>query len=430
MVRLTGCLAPCAAALVLAPGAAADVIFVPNQAPTITAALAGAVDGDVIVIAKGTYHELVDIDDLGVSLVANGLPVRIDSITVRNLSAGKTVLLQKLEVGPIDSDAFEDHDGITCIANDGAIRIQQCTAEGDYGDAGDLFFSELAFDGGAGLSLLDCADVTSIHSTFRGGQGAPLDDEDVESHCTHGGPGISVRSSRLALYDADCTGALGGGVNDTTPATGGKGGAGLLNISGEVHAAGSSFVGGPGGWGDCDFLSGSCGDGGTGGDGIRQTTALASLTIRDNTYAPAAGGPAGGPGGLAGHPGQNVAVLAGTAQAFPAPHRVLHLNSPVFEGKPIQLIVEGQPGDLAMLHLGFAPGWLPTAAYQGVYQITPPAILVVLGVLTGPSLSLSSTAPELGPGIEHVAADAQLIIGAGSDVLLGGAKTLVLLNNP
>jgi len=54
------------------PAAAATTIHVPANQPTISAALAAAVDGDTIEVAPGTYHEHLDFTGKDVSLVSSG----------------------------------------------------------------------------------------------------------------------------------------------------------------------------------------------------------------------------------------------------------------------------------------------------------------------------------------------------------------------
>lgn len=57
-----------------APAAAATTIHVPADQPTISAALAVAVDGDTIEVAPGTFNEAPDFEGKDVDLVASGGP--------------------------------------------------------------------------------------------------------------------------------------------------------------------------------------------------------------------------------------------------------------------------------------------------------------------------------------------------------------------
>ena len=67
------------------PAAATTTIHVPADQPTISAALAAAVDGDTIEVAPGTYHEHLDFTGKDVSLVSSGGP---DATTIDADSTG------------------------------------------------------------------------------------------------------------------------------------------------------------------------------------------------------------------------------------------------------------------------------------------------------------------------------------------------------
>ena len=416
------------AVLLLVASAHADVIRVPADHPTINQALAAASDGDLILLSAGDYPELVVIDDLDVDLVAKGFPCRVRSITVKDLAAGKTVLLQNLEVGPLGAAPNDDRDAITCLQSAGSVRIEECTAQGDAGSPGSHVPFTFPLEGASGVRVESCQDVVIVHGTLTGGHGGTLFDEDFDVNATDGGPAVNIRDSRVALHGLSAAGGNGGSVDDTQTDSGGDGGAGVLNVSGQVHVEDCQLTGGSGGFADCDFFIGVCGQGGYGGDGIRQTQPVASLSVRHNLYAPGTGGP-GGDGVLA-PDGKNVAVLAGAVQKFAAPPRQLQFNTPTPEGLLETVQVSGQAGDLVILHVGLAPGWTFKPVYQGVYELGAPLLVLPLGVVTGLPFELAAVVPDLGPGVEHVAFPVQLVIGDGTGFTLGPSKTLVLYEGP
>ena len=416
LARATG------AVLLLAFPAVADVIHVPAEQPTVAAAVAVAVDGDLILVSAGTYAQQVDVDGLSISIVGLGSPVKLRSVTVRNIPADESVLLQNLEIGngfPIDANA----DAVTCLDCGGSVRIESCTVVGDWGDAGALF-TILPKDAGSGLRLVNCLDVAVVHSILAGGVGGTLDDEDLQFGPTDGGPGANVRTSHVAFFDTVLQGGAGGNVNDTVADSGGAGAAGLLNVTGVVHLSGCTLMGGSGGWGDCEFPFPGCGAGGLGGDAIHQTTSVAAFSARDLTLFPGHGGIGGD--GTPTPDGQVFGLEGGSMQTYSEPHRDLEVTSSVAEGEHVLLTVSGEVGDQLFLLVSLTPIWLEKPALQGLYSVSPPVVVQSLGTLAAPFLSLDAVVPELGPGLTHLVGRVQLVVGDAGGILLGPSSTLVL----
>jgi hypothetical protein len=404
----------------IGPGALAGVLHVPAGQPTIADAVSAAADGDIVLIAPGTWDEVVVVDGKAVSLVGDGPGVEVGHVTVRDLPAGAVVLLQNLVLG---SPAVEDA-ALSLLDNAGTVLVRGCSGEGHWGWA-PTYFGTQGTDGWPGCFIKDSGVVALSDCSFTGGEGGWLEDEDVQAWTTSGGPGLRVRGTQVALHEVTAEGGGGGNVTDTTIKPGGHGGAGLHNVSGTVHAAGSVLRGGHGGWGDCDHFLGACGSGGVGGDAVLQNDASASLTLRDNTHLPGAGGHSGD--GIPAPSGADLQVLGGPATTFSAAHRSLAADSPVREGQLSSLIIQGLPGDQLVLLAGLQPAFVLKPALQGAF-LQLPLLTIALGTPASGELTLSSTVPDLGPGIGHLVVHVQLVVGDGSGFLLGPAVHQVLLD--
>jgi predicted outer membrane repeat protein len=133
-----GALALLAATSALAGAVHADIIHVPRDQPTIGAAIAVAVSGDVIELAPGCYTEAFSIDD--------------DSVTIRGSGPRQSVVL----AAPPDSVVL-----VTGSASpDRLVELQSLTIEGDW---------VLSLGGGAMLlrDLLVRADDTGVSPAFE-----------------------------------------------------------------------------------------------------------------------------------------------------------------------------------------------------------------------------------------------------------------------
>lgn len=72
-------------------------------------------------------------------------------------------------------------------------------------------------------------------------------------------------------------------------------------------------------------------------------------------------------------------------------------QAPVHEGESLVLDVRGEPGDLVAVFVSPLPGYLPSAAHQGVLLTGDPSLAVVLGPLDSHGHpSLASHVPPLG----------------------------------
>jgi len=100
---------PLLVGLAPAPTAHAQTVWVVDQAAgpgadfaTLGDALAVANDGDTLLVRDGDYAEAIVIDGLGIDLVAEETSlVVVRGLTVRNLAAGRSVVVHGIEVAPL-----------------------------------------------------------------------------------------------------------------------------------------------------------------------------------------------------------------------------------------------------------------------------------------------------------------------------------------
>jgi len=427
------CLAACVlTTLGSVPDAEAATVWkVPSVAPNIQLAVNVAAPGDVILVAPGTYTEVVQVDGKGISIVADGNPALITSLAtleVRNVPAGQTFLLDGFFLDL--PNAFLGPD-IPFVAEDnlGALRIQNCTFHGDPGYPGQGQL--VAYAGTVAAQVWDSASVTFHHCTFEGGNGASLFDEDIDFAATDGGHGLQVISSTVDVYDSFVRGGVAGSYYDTVGKSGRSGGS-AVRASGTsvVQVHGSTLVGGHGGASDCD-LSG-CGDGGPGGSGVL-LSGTSHGSVRDNSYQPGMGGPAGGFGAQDGSDGQAVLVGSpGSSQAeFNATYRAFDVSSPVREGAAAVLTLTGEPGDAVLLFGSLASGHTALPGRAGDFLVGFPLLLtgITLGSLP-PSGTTQLLLPitDLGPGIDALALSLQPAFLDMNGAWLGPVEMPVLVD--
>jgi hypothetical protein len=412
-------------AFALAPAAVTargDVIVVQAGGPfaTLQAAVDAAQDGDTILV-KGSWNgqaEAVQILDKGLTLIGDlGATVKLGSVSVRSLDAGKTVLLRHLQI--VGQWPFDEEGALELFQNDGRVRVEACSITGSGGSTGTWTPEVISsHDGQVGASVSFCADAAFHACTISGGVGATLTDDGFELNPSSGGDGLTLRSSTVVMQGCILKGGDGGHGFDGGE-SGGSGGHALENKTAVLTLEDCRLSGGDYGSGDCS-VSG-CGSAGGAGTGLLSSFAAASTTLRASALA----------GGKKSTGGQNVGmiVLAGVVGDYAAAANPFTVTSPVREQGEITLAAGGKPGDALFLWMALAPGSLVKPAFQGSLLIGPPIVLVHLpmGVVPadGPAI-VTSIIPEL--GVDTLTAWLQLVVSRNGETLLGPWASVTLLD--
>ncbi|MCA9309944.1 MAG: right-handed parallel beta-helix repeat-containing protein, partial [Phycisphaerales bacterium] len=227
---------------------AADLL-VPSQYPTIQDAVDAAVDGDVIIIAEGTYAEEVAVASRAITLMAEpGVSARISGSTGPALSVtgtgselvdvqdlqlqGGTSLLGAVRVeqaqlrmtDTVVSDAVGD--GIQ--VNSANLRLTRCTVagcplegiDGDGTSVIDLIDTSITDNGQEGINLFAGPTLTisggSIERNALSGIRLSSDEVNVIEDCLfsdNGGDGIFNASEDTEITDCTFMTNLGSGVD-------------------------------------------------------------------------------------------------------------------------------------------------------------------------------------------------------------------------
>ncbi|HKD99372.1 MAG TPA: hypothetical protein VKE69_00050, partial [Planctomycetota bacterium] len=240
------------------------------------------------------------------------------------------------------------------------------------------------------------------------------------------GDGLRSVASDVVLYDTVCKG--GPGALGAGGAGGGFGGSAARVIDGSLFASGSSFLGGNGG--PCGKNSfGVCGNGGSGGDGLRLEGASPSVSLLAPTLAGGSGGTAFAPC-VAGSSGQASVVLAGASATIAGNAGSFSAESPIRGGHSSTFAFSSAPGDAAFVLLALGQGDVPIPALSGVLLLDAPFLAFPIGVADASgALEASVPIPSPPPAMEGATVYLQsLFVQAGGSVLLGAGSSLVLLS--
>lgn len=411
---------------VAAPSArAADVWRVPSQIANIKIAVALAAPGDVIRVANGTYNEIVVVDGKGVTLVADGIAT-IATVEVRNVPAGDTFVLDGFLLA-LPAVVQGAQTPFLAQDNAGALRLQDCTFQGEDGYAGHLPSTTSPYPGSTGARIETSADVIVDGCRFFGGDGATLFDEDFDWSGTSGGSALEVHDSSVVVTQCELYGGVGGDQDDTVAYGGGDGGNGVASSGASfVSVMGCLIETGRGGYSECTFFG--CGLGGDGGDGVHQS-GPGTAWVRGNSYSLGVGG--GDGDGLGSGP-DGVPVDGGAQVVFPALHQGFDVASPVFEGASTTFeFGEATPGDPVLLFGSLDPGFLPKALHHGVFGLGSTLLLpgtFVGSIDIGGHLSVPLTIPDV-PGVGALDLHLQpVFVTVPSGPLLGPSRVLTIID--
>lgn len=411
----------------------AEVIVVDaNDGPgtdftSLSAAIAAAKNGDVLLMRSGTYDGIFSILDKAIAIIADdGADVVVTStaltqvidatIQVSGTPPG-TVLLRGLTLAsdPPASTAFA-RPALT-VQHNGAsahVFLEGCIVTASTGGG-------LLIEGGAPTTI---------------------------THCSGQGP-----DGRLSTLGADVQPVAGVRLNDykttifASSFRGGDGRDGVLTSSGLQPATqGEAGVRVASAFWPYDVLSDSTFEGGSGGDGLK---------VGATCLAPAKGGPgirvvagsahfaqAVGSGGAPGAPvpscGQTAAAgdavsvgfLGQTPTPLPGqPGRAI-APPPRREGEATTITVEGPPSHAAFLLVGYAPTRVFSGQLSGVLATIPSSILALGNLPPSGAIPLPTHAPALPVGVESAMAFLQPITQAPStsQATLGAPSVLVVLD--
>ena len=136
-----------------------------------------------------------------------------------------------------------------------------------------------------------------------------------------------------------------------------------------------------------------------------------------------------------GHPAPGLALNAppGTVTSFSAPARDLSISSPLREGQPGTLTIQGEVGDFAWVIVSLGAAYQPLAPKQGVLLLDSSVLLlpVAVGVITSPSgtLTVPFVTPQLNPVLKGLTVPMQLAVQAGGVTTLESVTLLGWLDS-
>jgi hypothetical protein len=418
----------------------ADVLVVQEDGLAATTELQDAIDaaadGDVLLLREddaggplADWPEEITITDKALTLAADGAPFTLQKVVVRDLAAGRTVVLRG-----VGADARSFQLFVVIPGHGAALVLQDCAGHVRVEDAefsGETAASNTTFppiDGFPAADISACASVALLRCTLAGGGGGNIVDEDFNFWVSSGAPGVSVADSRLVLWECSLAGGHGGDVDDTVGNSGAPGGPGLLNAGSALSLGGCSLTGGDGGKADFDVFGGFGGDGGDGGDGLLQLGSGAFTEARDCSFTPGPGGST--VLGTPGDPGRATDILSGSFSALLGPAGTLQGNAPVREGEIITLSASAEPGDQALLLVSPLAAYLQPAALTGVLLAAPGpgSLLLALGTAGAEPLVVQATVPDLGPGLDALVVHLQLVVSHAGGLRAGGTTISVLLD--
>ncbi|MEM9065835.1 MAG: choice-of-anchor Q domain-containing protein [Planctomycetota bacterium] len=217
--------------LFVSGAACGDVIGVPGDFATIQAAIDSASDGDVIEIAPGTYHEVLDTKGLAIELRSTG-------------SAADTII----DAGPLPIDPTIGKAVIRCVSGEGRDTvIRGLTITGGTGEGASPTFGGGLYLGFGAPTVIDCVIVGNSADQGAGAlvlgtifESVLIDScRFVNNHASFVGGGIQASGHngtleiRDSVFESNTAGDSGGGAS-----------LGLADVNGSVFLGNSAAAGG------------------------------------------------------------------------------------------------------------------------------------------------------------------------------------------
>lgn len=345
---------------------------------TLSAAVAAASSGDVLLIESGSYAGAFTLDGKALVLAADAdatVDLQAGVATVQNLAAGQTVTLRGVHSHFVSWNLVSDA---------GTVWFEDCSLEFD--DA--LTLGTMTATGCANV-VVTCCTISAAPAVSTFGDNVPSD-------------GIHAQQSQLTLYECTVTGGS-GDLSMTTIDVPGQQAVELVDAT--LFLAGSTLTGGPGATA-------------AGGAALRVAGASTAWLLDDTL----AGGD-GTPDGAAVEE-----TLGGVAIALPGPASRLELDSPKRMGEPVTLTLDGPPGQQAWLMKWLAPGGVVKPGWSGVLLVDPAHFsLLALGNIPGSGeLSLTANVPTIA-GLQALPLYLQgVALAPGSIRLTSGSHLLIL----
>jgi hypothetical protein len=388
----------------------------------LPAAIAAALDGDILLVRAGEYDVYLAAPAPAKSLTlladASAGPPLVHNVDLHGLPAGNTLIVRGFKV-----DAYDDFGYALRLEDcEGALVFEDCDIAGaNIGLAG---FAGSP-PGWPGARLSACASVTFVRCTLTGGKGAKQEIGGPTSTWGpgDGGPALEAIASHVALHD--CT-LLGGTGGFGSYLTGANGGPGLSLTTSVALLSGGTAQGGKGGSG---CLATQMPEDCNGGPGI-QLDASSVLHVLDSGWT--GGEPGVGQQGQPGLVGPPFVGPAGQPVVFSGTARSLSVSSPVREQQPGLLELDGVAGDVVFFFTSFDAGSLPLPGKKGWLALAPPIFgPFALGAISDPGgqLDIPFTAPDLtSPSLEGQSFLLQGVFLGASGTVLGSVGSFTLVD--
>ncbi|MCY2958735.1 MAG: hypothetical protein NTY35_01115 [Planctomycetota bacterium] len=380
----------------------------------ISAAIAAARPGDVVLVRAGTYAPFA-IDGFGLTVVADTQAnvVVQGPIVVQNVPAASTVALTGLRIGAMNTTAVTLRD---CA---GAVRLADLQAW----VAPNAIAAALPT-----VRVERCADVALSRCT--------LDSAASPAAATIAGSALRATESTLAIHDSTLHGGF-GLSGAASGQAGGSGGVALDLVSGTAFVSGAILRGGPGGAGGlastgypgCSAFAPR--PGGAGGHGLVIAPGAVARVLDASISGGAPGLGATTACGQHAPDGAPGAVTVGTSIAVMGSARTLNSTPCAREGQGAGFGFRGLPGERVFLFLsdGSGQAWNPALAGPVLVRVPFWRRVLVATLGTEGTGSASIPVPELGPGTSARTLFVQgLFVSPDGTGRLAAARPLVLLD--